>query len=133
MIGLGYFGYKTSLEELSISTFFLGDKWISVFHLLRSFSTIYDSSGSSSPSYFSNLRRLSPIRIWASRAVQDQSQWFKYSITVHRPSISDLTRLHINQKGLGTLSQSSIHPTSLRQISVFYIFIASSKRKIISY
>jgi hypothetical protein len=47
LIGLGYFGYKTSLGKLSISAVFICEQWIVVFHHMRSYSTSYDPSGSS--------------------------------------------------------------------------------------
>jgi hypothetical protein len=128
MIGLGYFGYKTGLGELSISTVFICDKWIAMFHMLRSCSTLYNPSGSSGRSIVSDLRRLSSIHIWASRDVQDQSQWFKYSIAIHKPSVSGPTRLHKKQNGLGILSQSSIHPHMYAQLVYFVYLITSSER-----
>jgi hypothetical protein len=82
MIGLEYFGYKANLGELSISTVFIYDKWIAVFHLLRSSSKLHDPSGSSLASI--SVVRDNPIRsiFWTLGTGVSSNQYVNLTIEV---------------------------------------------------
>jgi hypothetical protein len=126
---IGVFWIQASLGEPSISTFFICDKWIAVFHLLRSSSKLHDPSGSSLASI--SVVRDNPIRsiFWTLGTSVSSNQYVNLPIEIFAKfktswDISEVEIVHCSKESMNTVTINSPTSSGVRPIKcIFYVYI----------